>query len=226
MEGRSSKESTGIQDNSMSFDKGDCRCMKITWLHGGGEKRAHLEQHLRRWTEAIGRTGGQRQDQHLGEVVAGSSTLGRRPPAAIPAPRQPPSARAPPVGRPRALPSSRRALGVPLGNKRHARIASPWLVRPRPSLNDVADAYTPSDPSSIGCSAIQVEGRRKRGTRGVWQRRRRRRDWIEIWMDWRGSRWTHGAVCLSGFFFLRVFWEVKCFNQKVAWNPIVKKKNM
>jgi hypothetical protein len=43
-------------------------------------------------------------------VVAGSSTSTRRPLTTIPTPRQPPSGRAPPTDRHRAIPPSRDAL--------------------------------------------------------------------------------------------------------------------
>jgi hypothetical protein len=81
--------------------------------------RIHMEEEERaltgssllgRGAKAVRRSGGQRQDPHFGEVVAGSSSSSRRPPATIPTPRQPPSGRAPPAGRRRVIPPSRDAL--------------------------------------------------------------------------------------------------------------------
>jgi hypothetical protein len=82
---------------------------------------------LGRGAEAVDRSGGRRQDPHLGELVTGSSTSSRRPPATIPTLRQPPSDRAPPAGRRRAIPPSRDALVVPFGHQGHAWIPTAYL---------------------------------------------------------------------------------------------------
>jgi hypothetical protein len=82
---------------------------------------------LGRGAEAVGRSGARRQDPHLGELVTCSSTSSRRPHATIPMLRQPPSGRAPPAGRRRAIPPSRDALIVPFGYQGHAWIPTAYL---------------------------------------------------------------------------------------------------